>query len=113
MTVFGETEIGMALNPLLAAHFGAPDADKRNWTVRTLERRVEQALAFVVGILGSRPFLAGNELTLADISVSSALGIWRGALGKPLPAELVAYQDRMAARPAYQIARARSMGVGP
>lgn len=110
MTVFGETEIGMALNPLLAAHFGAPDADKRNWSVRALERRVDRALAFVVGIIGSKPFLAGDGLTLADISVSCALGIWRGALGKPLPAELAAFQDRMAARPAYQRARARSAG---
>jgi glutathione S-transferase len=34
LTVFGETAIGMGLNPLLAAHFGAPEADKRNWSVR-------------------------------------------------------------------------------
>ena len=30
LTMFGETEIGMNLNPLLAAHFMAGTADKRN-----------------------------------------------------------------------------------
>jgi hypothetical protein len=34
--------------------------------------------------------------------VSCALGIWKGALGKPLPDKLVAYRERLAARPAYQ-----------
>ena len=33
LTLFGETEIGMNLNPLLAAHFMAGEADKRNWSV--------------------------------------------------------------------------------
>jgi glutathione S-transferase len=34
--------------------------------------------------------------------VSCALGIWKGALGKALPDRLVAYRERLAARPAYQ-----------
>jgi len=42
------------------------------------------------------------DVTLADISVSCALGIWKGALDKPLPDKLVVYRERLAARPAYQ-----------
>jgi glutathione S-transferase len=110
MTVFGETAIGMGINPLLEAHFGAPEADKRNWSVQAQESRVQRALAHVEDLLVADQFLIGAELTLADISVSCAMGIWVGALGKPLPAKLVAYRERLAARPAYQRARARCSG---
>jgi glutathione S-transferase len=110
MTVFGEATIAAALNPLLAAHFVAPEADKRNWSVRGQEGRVKQAVGYVADMLGSDPFLAGDELTLADISVSTALGIWRGALNGALPGKLVAYQERMAARPAYQRAELANRG---
>jgi glutathione S-transferase len=113
MLVFGETSIGGVLNPLMEAHFGAPDADKRNWSVLALERRVEQALSYVVALLGDGPYLAGAELTLADICVSTTLGIWRGALGKPLPDALVAYRERLAARPAYQRAREAASAQKP
>lgn len=105
MTVFGETSLGAVLNPLMEAHFGAPDADKRNWSVLAMERRVEQALSYVAGVHGAGPYLAGSELTLADLCVSTTLGVWKGALGKPLPDALVAYRERLAARPAYQRAR--------
>ena len=87
------------------AHFAAPEADKRNWTVRGQEARIAQALRYTADMLGVNPFLAGADLTLADISVSCALGIWRGALGQALPDALSAYQERIAARPAYQRAR--------
>jgi glutathione S-transferase len=102
MTVFGEATLGMGLNPLLEARFAAPDADKHNWSVRTQEARVEKAVRYTAEILGERPFLAAAGLTLADISVSSALGMWTGALGHALPDTLVAYRERLAARPAYQ-----------
>jgi glutathione S-transferase len=110
MTVFGEATVAAALNPLLAAHFVAPDADKRNWSVRGQEGRVKQAVGYVANMLGSNPFLAGSDLTLADISVSTALGIWRGALDGALPDKLIAYQERMAARPAYRRAELANRG---
>jgi glutathione S-transferase len=110
MAVFGEATIAATLNPLLAAHFVAPEADKRNWSVRGQEGRVKQAVGYVADMLGSDPFLAGGDLTLADISVSTALGIWRGALNGALADKLVAYQGRMAARPAYQRAELANRG---
>jgi glutathione S-transferase len=105
MTVLGEATIGAGINPLLTAHFSAPEAEKRNWSVLAQEARIEQALTYVANMLGDDPFLAGEDLTLADISVSCALGIWTGALGKALPDKLVAYRARLADRPAYQRAR--------
>ena len=102
MTVFGETTLGAPMNTLMAAHFAAPDADKKNWSVRGTETRVEQAIAYVADMLGDNPYLAGQNFTLADISVATAFGMWKGALGKPLPDKLAAYRERLAARPAYQ-----------
>jgi glutathione S-transferase len=99
-TVFGEATIGMWLNQMMLASFRAPEADKNNWSVRTAEERAAQAIDYTGATLGSAPFLAGDAFTIADISVSYALGIWT-MLGKTLPGNLSAYQDRTHARPAY------------
>jgi glutathione S-transferase len=107
MTIYGEAALGAGMNPLLAARFVAPEADKRNWSVRGQESRVERAVRHVADMLGGDPFLAGADFSLADISVSCALEMWRGALGQALPDTLIDYQKRMAARPAYQRARSR------
>jgi glutathione S-transferase len=107
LTMFGETEIGMNLNPLIGAHFMAGEADKRNWSVIGLEQRVKRAIQYAETLIHGRSYLVGDDLTLADISVSCGLGIWQGALGGQLPEELMAYQDRLRARPAYQRARSR------
>ena len=107
LTLFGETELGMNLNPLLAARFGAGEADKRNWSVIGLEQRVTRAIRHTEALVQDRSFLVGDDLTLADISVSCGLGIWQGALGGQLPEVLAAYQEQLRARPAYQRARSR------
>jgi glutathione S-transferase len=107
LTLFGETEVGMSLNPLIAAHFTASEADKRNWSVVGLEQRVRRAVQHAETLIDGRSYLVGDDLTLADISVSCGFGIWQGALGGQLPEGLMAYQDRLRARPAYQRARSR------
>ena len=107
LTLFGETELGMNLNPLIAARFLAGEGDKRNWSVIGLEHRVERALAYLHTLLGDRAFLVGDSLSLADISVSCGLAIWQGALGGAPARELATYQDRLRARAAYQRAQAR------
>src|SRR5215831_326858 len=101
LTLFGETEIGMNLNPLLGAHFMAPDADKRNWSVIGLEQRVKRAIEYADTLVRDRSYLVGDALTLADISVSCSLAMWEGGLGRTLPEGLAAYQDRLRARPDY------------
>jgi glutathione S-transferase len=107
MTVFAEATLGARMNPLMEAHFGAPEADKRNWSVRGLEARVERALDYVADMLEAEgPYLAGPEFSLADIAIGTTFGIWRGALGKALPDGLAAYQERLKERPAYQRAQA-------
>jgi glutathione S-transferase len=110
VTLFGETEIGMNLNPLLAAHFMAGNADKRNWSVIGLEQRVERAIQFAATLVHDSSFFVGDSLTIADISVSCGLGIWQGALGGQLPEALAAYQEGLRSRAAYQRARSRCAG---
>lgn len=107
LALFGETELGMTLNPLIAARFMAGPADKRNWSVVGLEQRVDRAVAYAESLIAQRTFLVGDTLTLADLSVSCGLKIWQAALDGVLPAGLKAYQERLALRPAYQRASAR------
>jgi glutathione S-transferase len=101
MTIFGEATLGAALNPLLAAHFVAPESEKTNWTVRASEVRCQEMLAYVADMLGEGPFLAGGSFTLADISVVVSLGMWQRALGRPLSARLLSYKALAEERPAF------------
>jgi len=106
MTVFGETTLGATMNPMMMARFTAPDGDKENWSVRAAGGRVEQALDYVMTVMGTSPFVAGDTFTLADISIATALGMWTGALRKEVPAALADWLARVKARPAYQKAQA-------
>jgi glutathione S-transferase len=106
LTVLAEATMGAGMNPLLAAHFAAPEADKRNWSVRGLEARVAKTIDFVAALLGEGAYIAGDDITLADIALVTSLSIWRGGLRRELPPPLVAYQERLASRPAYRRARA-------
>ena len=109
-TLFGETEIGMTLNPLLGAHFMAAEADKRNWSVIGLEQRLQRAVNHAERSIEGNDYLVGSTLSLADISVSCGLAIWQGAFRAKLPPGLSDYQGRLRARPAYQRASERCAG---
>lgn len=106
LTVFSEASFGGIMNPLMMAHFGAPAGDKQNWSVRTMQGRAEQFVAYVADKLGDREFLVGDGLTLADIALCTGLGIWKGALNGAIPDNLVAWRERLSERPAYQRAQA-------
>lgn len=108
--VFSEATLGAALNTLMMAHFVAPEADKRNWSVTSTEGRVDQALAYIEQLLGDNAYLAGAAFSLADIAITTALGMRQGALGQAPSAMLAAYRERMMARPAYERAKARAAG---
>jgi glutathione S-transferase len=101
LTVFAESVLGGIMNPLMMAKFGAPEADKRNWSVCAGEAGIANGLAYVAALLGDRPFLVGDTLTLADIAIATALGIWKGALDGDIPEPLALWRARLAERPAY------------
>lgn len=102
MTVFGEATLGASLNTLMVDHFMVPEKDKRGPLTQIMQGRIEQQVGYAGFVLGSDPFLAGAEFTIADISVTYALGIWRGPLNKPLSGKLSAYLERTTSRPAFQ-----------
>ncbi len=102
-TVIGETLIGMQGNVQAAATFFAPDGEKDNWSVRFSRERVLRGFAAVAARLGDSAFLLGDRFTLADISIGYITGVARGVLGleADLSPNVLAWHDRLLARPAY------------
>jgi glutathione S-transferase len=107
LTVFSEATLGAGLNVLMEARFGAPEADKDNWSVRAQGSRSNKALAFLEQMLGDRDYLAGDGPTIADLAVTTALGMRQGALGQAPSPRLAAYRENLIARPAYASAAER------
>ncbi len=99
-TLFGEASLASSMTPLLTVRFGAPENQKRNWSAVAIESRLTTAIDHLATELGAREFLVGPTLTLADISVITALRIWTRGLGQGLPATLRAYCERLQDRPA-------------
>jgi glutathione S-transferase len=106
LVVASEAAMGGLMNPLMGTKFVAPDDQKANWTQGFCEARVNDALGYAQDLLGEREFFVGDGLTLADIAVSTVLGMWQGALDRDIPPGLAAHRERMMARPAYQRAKA-------
>jgi glutathione S-transferase len=99
-TLLGEASLSSLMTPLLAVRFGAPDDQKRNWSAVGIESRLKGSIERIGDELGDREFLVGSSLTLADISVVTALRIWNRGVGQDLPATLQAYCERLQERPA-------------
>lgn len=94
------------MSPLLAERFGAPNDQKRNWSAVGIESRLKSNLDHLSDQLGDREFLVGDSLTLADISVVTALRIWIRGLGQDVPPPLPRYCEQIGERPAYNRALA-------
>jgi glutathione S-transferase len=106
MTIFGEATLGAAMNPMLAAKFAAPEGEKDSWSVRACDASVARALDFAIRQMAGKPYIVGDAFTLADISVSCALDMWQGPLGKTVPDALKGWRERVQARPACRRAQA-------
>jgi glutathione S-transferase len=105
-TLLGEASLSSLMTPLLAARFVAPDDQKRNWSALEIEVRLKGTIDRIGDELGDREFLVGSRLTLADISVATALRIWNRGVGHDLPTTLRAYCERLQERPPYKRAMA-------
>lgn len=106
LLVMAEASFGASMNTLMEAHFGAPAADKTNWSVGVTGQRADGALTFLERTLGEREYLVADRLTLADMAWTTALGMWRGALGREIPPRLDAWRDRVLDRDSYRKAAA-------
>lgn len=97
----GEAGLAGPMNTVLVGRALAPEAERNawvtNWALETFHRR----LGLVIRRLADHPFLAGDQFTAADISVSYALLLGlRTSNYMPGPVER-AYLARTTARPAY------------
>ena len=98
--LLGEASLSSLMTPLLAVRFGAPNDQKRNWSAVGIESRLKGTVDRLRDELDDREFFVGSCLTLADISVATALRIWNRGVGQDLPLTLQAYCDRLQERPA-------------
>jgi glutathione S-transferase len=105
-TLLGEASLSSLMTPLLAVRFGAPDDQKRNWSAVGIESRLKGTIDRIADELADREFLVGPGLTLADISVATALRIWGRGVGQDLPATLQACCEQLQQRPACKRALA-------
>lgn len=104
----GEASLAAPLSLALRTQRLAPDDQKTNFTANLCRDVFRRRLAVVDKRLGDgRPYLTGERLTIADISVGYALHLaqLRGAEALLTPLTL-AYLERLRARPALQRAAA-------
>jgi glutathione S-transferase len=106
--ILGEASLAAPLNAVVATMFTAPDDQKKNFTVGTIEEGFTRRLVLLEKRLDGREFLAADRFTLADVSVGYALGLAAMiGLAEKTPKVTQDYLARLQARPAYQRAAAR------
>ena len=91
---------GSAMFPLLLALFMGFLGDGAAPLRPFVDVQIENHFSYMENALGDRPFFVGNDLTGADIQLLFVLEA-AGERLKPY-SRLVAYRDRMHARPAYR-----------
>jgi len=90
---------GSAMTPLLLALYTSLLGDAASPLQPRVDSEIANHLSYIEAGLGDREFFVGNELTGADIQLLFILEA-AGSRLAPYP-RLVAYRDRMHARPAY------------
>ena len=91
---------GSAMLPLLMALYAGLLGDGAALLRPRIDSEIANNLSYMEAGLGGRQFFVGNDLTGADIQLLFVLEA-AGSRLEPYPA-LVAYRDRMHARPAYK-----------
>lgn len=79
----------------------APETERNSWTGGFARERFERLRSLVTTQLGSGPYLAGQEFTAADISVTYALQFAQRTCGVTFDATEQAYVARTTDRPGY------------
>ncbi len=110
MTIFGETSLADSMDVLLSVRYGAPAGETGGWAAGATRTRLMRSIDYLDTLVSDRPYLVGDDLTLADISVAMALYLWKGALQEQFSPGLEKYLKGLQARPAYQAAAERWTG---
>ncbi len=88
---------------LFWSYYRTPEADRNHQRIQGARAGCEQHLSLVDTHLAKRPYLAGQDLTLADIPAATALYRYF-EMGVPVPElqNVRAWYARLAERPAYR-----------
>ena len=109
----GEAGLATLMMPVVVSRFLAPEAERENWGANWCLQAFRKRLKLVSDRLASSPYLAGEDFTAADISVSYALNLGQRNCGITLGEAEQAYLARTMGRDAYERAIERSHeGVG-
>ena len=80
-----------------------PASERNGPAIEAAARRVGDKLAILNNLLADRPFLMGDQLTIADIPVGALMyRYYNLAIPRPKLPHLEAWYGRLMARPAYQ-----------
>jgi len=91
---------GSAMLPLLMALYSTLLGDAASPLQPRIDSEIANHLSYMEAALGDRQFFVGNDLTGADVQLLFVVEA-AGSRLAPYP-RLVAYRDRMHARPAYK-----------
>jgi glutathione S-transferase len=107
---YGEASFGAVVTVAIGSRYFAPREHRDNWGGKAAIDLAVRRSVLPANALKKTPFVAGEEFTAADISVSYALDL-ASFLGftDRLDPVLIDYHDRLKARPAQQRARERSV----
>ncbi|HTN13420.1 MAG TPA: glutathione S-transferase family protein [Sphingomonadaceae bacterium] len=106
---YGEASLTSAVSVIFRTVKLAPDDQKDNFSVRDLKAAFGRRLALLDARMeDGREWIMGEKFTIADISVGYPLMIAQMlGMGEMLSDKVVAYVERLKARPAYQRAIAK------
>ncbi len=105
--IFGEASLAAYLTPVIGTMFFAPDGQKESWTLDRCKASFAGRVKQVELQLEKTPYIAGDDFTLADISVGYALYLAPlVGLADKLGPRTKAYWDKISARQAAVIALA-------
>src|SRR5580658_7451557 len=98
----GEAGLAASIYFVVGARNFAPEAERHNWSAGQALEVFESRLGLVTRQLARSPYLAGEQFTAADISVTYALELARRGAGVVLGATEEAYLARTGEREAYK-----------
>ncbi len=98
----GEAGLAASLYFVSGARNIAPPAERDNWSARQALEVFETRLGLVTRRLAQSPYLAGDQFTAADISVTYALEMAQRNIGMVLGEMELAYVARTTGRDGYR-----------
>jgi glutathione S-transferase len=106
LLIFGEATLTAPINAVVGTVFQAPAEQQSNFTIGVIHNLLKKRLGVVQMRLKNHAFMAGDDFTLADISVGYAINLMIGipqlGLRDLVAPDVAAYHDRLVARPAFQ-----------